>query len=201
MKKSEEKGIRTGAVERKTKETDIKIELALDGRGKATVDTGVGFFDHMLTALSVHSGISMSIKVTGDLNVDCHHTIEDTGIALGQALGKALGDKSGIARYGTAYIPMDEALAMASLDISNRPFLVFNCDFSNQSCGDYDLCMTEEFFRAFAFNSGMTLHINLLYGSNDHHKAEAVYKAVAHALKTAVQENSDGTALSTKGVL
>ena len=193
--------VRSGKVERSTKETQIKIEVALDGKGKADIDTGIGFFDHMLTALSVHSGISMTVIVKGDLEVDCHHTIEDTGIALGQALYQALGTKSGIVRYGTAYIPMDESLAMASLDLSNRPFLVFNCDFTNQSCGGYDLCMTEEFFRAFAFNSGMTLHINLLYGSNDHHKAEAVYKAVAHALKTAVTFNSDGTTLSTKGVL
>ncbi|MBR4628189.1 MAG: imidazoleglycerol-phosphate dehydratase HisB [Ruminococcus sp.] len=198
---STEYAVRSGAVERSTKETQIRIEVTLDGKGMADIDTGIGFFDHMLTALSVHSGISMSIRVTGDLNVDCHHTIEDTGIALGQALGKALGTKSGIVRYGTAYIPMDESLAMASLDLSNRPFLVFNCEFSNQSCGSYDLCMTEEFFRAFAFNSGMTLHINLLYGSNDHHKAEAVYKAVAHALRTAVTYNTDGSTLSTKGVL
>lgn len=192
---------RRGTVNRTTRETDINISVALDGMGKADISTGIGFFDHMLTALSVHSGISMTIRVKGDLHVDCHHTIEDTGIALGQALGMALGNKSGIVRYGTAYIPMDESLAMASLDLSNRPFLVFNCDFTSQSCGDYDLCMTEEFFRAFAFNSGMTLHINLLYGSNDHHKAEAVYKAVAHALKTAVTKNADGTVLSTKGVL
>ena len=178
--------IRKGSIVRKTKETDICIEVSLDGKGNADIDTGIGFFDHMLTALSVHSKISMSVHVKGDLHVDCHHTIEDTGIALGAALGQALGDKSGIVRYGTAYIPMDESLAMASLD---------------QSCGGYDLCMTEEFFRAFAFNSGMTLHINLLYGSNDHHKAEAVYKAVAHALKTAVSFNSDGSTLSTKGVL
>lgn len=198
---STDNSVRSGSVERKTKETDIKIAVELDGKGRASIDTGIGFFDHMLTALSVHSGISMDIKVKGDLEVDCHHTIEDTGIALGQALGQALGNKSGIVRYGTAYIPMDESLAMASLDLSNRPFLVFNCDFTNQSCGGYDLCMTEEFFRAFAFNSGMTLHINLLYGSNDHHKAEAVYKAAAHALKTAVAYNSDGTTLSTKGVL
>jgi imidazoleglycerol-phosphate dehydratase len=193
--------MREATVERNTRETQISITVALDGKGTASIDTGIGFFDHMLTALSVHSGISMNIKVKGDLQVDCHHTIEDTGIALGQALGKALGSKAGIVRYGTAYIPMDESLAMASLDLSNRPFLVFNCDFTNQSCGGYDLCMTEEFFRAFAFNSGMTLHINLIYGSNDHHKAEAVYKAVAHALKTAVSENSDGSTLSTKGVL
>ncbi len=192
---------RCGEVVRKTKETDISVIVDINGKGKADISTGVGFFDHMLTELSVHSGISMTVRVKGDLEVDCHHTIEDTGIALGQALGQALGAKSGIVRYGTAYIPMDEALAMASLDLSNRPFLVFNCDFTNQSCGDYDLCMTEEFFRAFAFNSGMTLHINLLYGSNDHHKCEAVYKAVAHALKVAVQENTDGSTLSTKGVL
>lgn len=193
--------VRTGKVERSTKETQISITVAIDGKGKADIDTGIGFFDHMLTALSVHSGISMDIRVKGDLHVDCHHTIEDTGIALGQALGIALGTKSGIVRYGTAYIPMDESLAMASLDLSNRPFLVFNCEFTNQSCGGYDLCMTEEFFRAFAFNSGMTLHINLLYGSNDHHKAEAVYKAAAHALKAAIAYNSDGSTLSTKGVL
>ena len=193
--------MRKAEIERVTKETQISVSISLDEKGKAEIDTGIGFFDHMLTALSVHSGISMSVKVKGDLNVDCHHTIEDTGIAIGQALGQALGAKSGIVRYGTAYIPMDESLAMASLDLSNRPFLVFNCDFTNQSCGEYDLCMTEEFFRAFAFNSGMTLHINLLYGSNDHHKAEAVYKAVEHALKTAVTENKDGSTLSTKGVL
>jgi len=196
-----DKIIRKGEVVRTTKETDISIAVTLDNKGTAVIDTGIGFFDHMLTALSVHSGISMTIKVKGDLHVDCHHTIEDTGIALGQALFKALGSKSGIVRYGTAYIPMDESLAMCSLDLSNRPFLIFNCEFTNQSCGGYDLCMTEEFFRAFAFNAGITMHINLLYGTNDHHKAEAVYKAVAHALKTAVTENKDGATLSTKGVL
>lgn len=193
--------IRRGEITRKTRETDIYIVTELDGKGNSDIDTGVGFFDHMLTALSKHSGISMTIKVKGDLEVDCHHTIEDTGIALGQALYIALGGKSGIVRYGTAYIPMDEALAMCSLDLSNRPFLVFNCDFKNQSCGGYDLCMTEEFFRAFAFNAGITMHINLMYGTNDHHKAEAVYKAVAHALKAAAAYNADGTTLSTKGVL
>lgn len=193
--------VRSGEITRKTKETDIYVRLELDGRGFSDISTGIGFFDHMLTALAKHSGISMYIKVSGDLEVDCHHTIEDTGIALGQALNDALEDKSGIVRYGTAYIPMDESLAMCSLDISNRPFLVFNCQFTNQSCGGYDLCMTEEFFRAFSFNAGITMHINLMYGSNDHHKAEAVYKAVAHALKDAVTFNLDGTTLSTKGVL
>lgn len=193
--------VRTGEIVRKTKETDIKIKVELDGKGTADISTGIGFFDHMLTALSVHSGISMSIHVRGDLHVDGHHTVEDTGIALGQALSLALGDKSGIARYGTAYIPMDESLAFTSLDISNRPFLVFNAEFRNQSCGEYDVCLTEEFFRAFAFNSGITLHINLLYGSNDHHKCEAIYKSAAHALKEAVALTEDGKTLSTKGVL
>ncbi|MDE5937031.1 MAG: imidazoleglycerol-phosphate dehydratase HisB [Ruminococcus sp.] len=193
--------MRTGEIVRKTKETDIYILVKLDGHGISEIDTGIGFFNHMLTALSKHSGISMTIKVKGDLEVDCHHTIEDTGIALGQALYKALDDKSGIVRYGTSYIPMDESLAMCSLDLSNRPFLVFNCEFTNQNCGSYDLCMTEEFFRAFSFNSGITMHINLLYGTNDHHKAEAIYKAVAHALKIAAAYNFDGSTLSTKGVI
>ncbi|MCM1133245.1 MAG: imidazoleglycerol-phosphate dehydratase HisB [Ruminococcus flavefaciens] len=193
--------LRTAEIVRKTAETNIFVHIGLDELGVSDINTGIGFFDHMLTALSKHSGISMTVAVKGDLHVDCHHTIEDTGIAMGQALGQALGSKSGIVRYGTSYIPMDESLAMCSLDLSNRPFLVFNCDFTNQSCGGYDLCMTEEFFRAFAFNAGITMHINLLYGTNDHHKAEAVYKAVAHALKTAVAYNSDGSTLSTKGVL
>ena len=154
----------------------------------------------MLTALSVHSGISMDIKVKGDLYVDGHHTVEDTGIVLGKAFAEALGDKSGIKRYASAYIPMDESLAMTSLDISNRPFLVFNADLKNEKIGEYDACLTEEFFRAFAFNAGITLHINLKYGSNDHHKCEAIFKAVAHAVKDAICENRDGV-LSTKGVL
>ncbi|MCI6560824.1 MAG: imidazoleglycerol-phosphate dehydratase HisB [Oscillospiraceae bacterium] len=194
-------GAGTGEVSRITKETEINIKVELDNKGKADISTGIGFFDHMLTALSVHSGISMSIHVKGDLHVDGHHTVEDTGIALGQALAIALGDKSGIARYGTAYIPMDESLAFTSLDISNRPFLVFNAEFVNQSCGGYDLCLTEEFFRAFAYNAGITLHINLLYGSNDHHKCEAIYKSAAHALKQAVVLTENGKTLSTKGVL
>ena len=193
--------VRSGEVSRRTKETDIQIKVVLDGEGRAEISTGIGFFDHMLTALSVHSGISMNIKVTGDLHVDGHHTVEDTGIALGQALAQALGDKSGIKRYGTSYIPMDESLSMTSLDISNRPFLVFNAEFTNQSCGGYDLCLTEEFFRAFAFNAGITFHINLLYGSNDHHKCEAIYKSAAHALKEAVSVVENVKTLSTKGVL
>ncbi len=193
--------MRTGTVERKTRETDIKVKVVLDGKGNSDISTGVGFFDHMLTALSKHSGISMDIKVVGDLEVDGHHTVEDTGIVLGQALSQALGNKSGIARYGTAYIPMDEALGFCSLDISNRPFLVFMGEFSNQMIGQYDACLTEEFFRAFSFNAGITMHLNMVYGTNDHHKCEAVFKACAHALKSAVKELENGETLSTKGTL
>lgn len=192
--------MRTSVVERNTKETQIKIELNLDG-GEVKVDTGIGFFDHMLTAFGVHGGFGLNVKVTGDLDVDTHHTVEDTGIALGKAFNEALGDMSGINRYGTFYIPMDESLAQASLDISNRPFLVFNADFAQEKCGDYETCVTEEFWRAFAVNSAITLHINVLYGVNAHHEIEAIFKAVAHALKIAVAKNGDGSVLSTKGVL
>lgn len=192
--------MRTSIVERNTKETQIKVELNLDG-GEVKVDTGIGFFDHMLTAFGVHGGFGLNVKVTGDLDVDTHHTVEDTGIALGKAFNEALGDMSGINRYGTFYIPMDESLAQASLDISNRPFLVFNADFAQEKCGDYETCVTEEFWRAFAVNSAITLHINVLYGVNAHHEIEAIFKAVAHALKIAVQKNGDDCVLSTKGVL
>ncbi len=193
--------MRQAQLARKTKETDIQVTVKLDNMGTANINTGIGFFDHMLTALSVHSGISMDIAVKGDLYVDGHHTVEDTGIVLGKALGEALGDKSGITRYGSAFIPMDEALAFCSLDISNRPFLVFQGTFTNAMIGQYDACLTEEFFRAFAFNAGITLHVNMMYGSNDHHTCEAAFKAVAHALKTAVTPLEDGKTLSTKGVL
>lgn len=193
--------MKRGLVERKTRETEVSVEVTIDGKGIADISTGIGFFDHMLTALSVHSGISMNIKCQGDLYVDGHHTVEDTGIVLGQALSQALGDKSGIVRYGTAYIPMDEALGFCSLDISNRPFLVFNGEFTNQMIGEYDTCLTEEFFRAFAVNAGITLHVNMVYGKNDHHKYESVFKAVAHALKMAVKETGSGETLSTKGGL
>lgn len=188
-------------IKRTTKETDIDVKIRFDNQGKADIDTGIGFFDHMLTALSVHSGISMDIKVKGDLHVDGHHTVEDTGIVLGKAFNEALGDKSGITRYGSAFIPMDESLSFCSLDISNRPFLVFQGSFTNAMIGSYDACLTEEFFRAFAFNAGITIHINMMYGNNDHHKCEAAFKAVAHALKIAVTPLTDGKTLSTKGVL
>lgn len=193
--------MRTATIERVTGETNIKVTVTLDRKGTASIDTGIGFFDHMLTALSVHSRISMDIKAKGDLHVDGHHTVEDTGIVLGQAMAQALGNKSGIVRYGSAYIPMDEALAFCSLDISNRPFLVFKGSFTNQYIGNYDACLTEEFFRAFAFNAGITLHTDMVYGTNDHHKCEAVFKAVAHALKMATAFDESGKTLSTKGVL
>lgn len=193
--------MRTATVSRNTKETQITVTVTLDGKGISEISTGIGFFDHMLTALSRHSGISMQIACDGDLYVDAHHSVEDTGIVLGQALAEALGDKSGIARYGSAYIPMDEALSFCALDLSNRPYLVFQGSFTNAMIGSYDACLTEEFFRALAVNAGMTLHLNMLYGVNDHHKCEALFKAFAHALKMAVRKNEDGTILSTKGAL
>ena len=143
---------------RKTRETEITLSLDLDG-GRADISTGVGFFDHMLTALAVHGGLGLTVKAQGDLEVDCHHTVEDTGIVLGQALGKALGDKAGLARYGHAFVPMDEALAFCAVDVSGRPFLVFEGEFPQERIGEYDSCMTEEFFRAVAMNSGITLHL------------------------------------------
>lgn len=192
--------MRNAAVERKTKETEIFVAVDLDG-GNISIDTGIGFFDHMLTALAMHSGFGLTVRAKGDLQVDCHHTVEDTGIVLGQALGKALGDKSGIKRYGSFYIPMDEALAFASIDVSGRPFLVFDAEMPQATVGEFDCCMTEEFFRALAFNAGITLHIKCEYGSNSHHIIEAVFKAVAHALSCATERNDSGKTLSTKGVL
>lgn len=192
--------MRTSNIQRNTKETKINIELNLDG-GDVEVSTGIGFFDHMLTAFGVHGGFGLRVEVKGDLEVDTHHTAEDTGIVLGKAFKEALGDMSGIERYGSFSIPMDESLAQVSLDISNRPFLVFNAKFEQELCGDYETCVTEEFWRAFAMNSGITLHINVLYGANAHHQIEAIFKAVAHALKIAITKNSNGAVLSTKGVL
>lgn len=192
--------MRACTISRKTKETDIKLTVDLDGGGVFTGSCGIGFFDHMLTAFAIHSGISLTLEMTGDLEVDCHHSVEDLGIVLGQAFAKLLGDKSAITRYGSFYIPMDEALAFCALDISGRAFFVFDCTFANQSVGTFDCCMTGEFFRAFVMNSGITLHIKVLYGENDHHKIEAVFKAVAHSLKMALTP-SDGGILSSKGVL
>lgn len=192
--------MRDAVIERNTKETQICVDLDLDG-GAVEISTGIGFFDHMLTAFGVHGGFGLKVKVTGDLEVDTHHTVEDTGIALGMAFKKAFGDMSGIARYGSFSIPMDEALANCVLDISNRPFLVFKASFEQELCGDYETCVTEEFFRAFAMNACITLHISVPYGANAHHEIEAIFKAVAHAMKIATRKNQDGSVLSTKGVL
>lgn len=191
--------VRYAEVTRLTKETQITVSVNLDGTGKSEIATGIGFFDHMLTALSAHSGIDLSICAKGDLYVDCHHTIEDTGIVLGQAFAKALGDKGGIVRYGHAMIPMDEALGFCALDISGRPYLVFDCAFTADRIGEMDTQMAVEFFRAFAFHAGITLHLKVPYGENDHHKAEALFKACAHALGDAVAVRADGSTLSTKG--
>lgn len=192
--------MRQAEIIRKTKETQINVKLNLDGSGICNISTGIGFFDHMLTALGVHGGFDMDVTVSGDLYVDGHHSVEDTGIALGQAFKEAAGDLRGIARYGTAYIPMDESLAFCCLDISHRPYLVYECDFDNQGTGSYDNCLTKEFMRAFAYNAGITLHLKCLYGTNDHHKNEAMFKALGHALSTAAVI-SGGEVLSTKGVL
>ena len=190
--------MRTSEQSRTTKETDISLSLSLDG-GPVEISTGIGFFDHMLTAFAVHGGFGLRIKAAGDLYVDGHHTVEDTGIVLGKAFQEALGDKSGIARFGSFYVPMDEALAFAAADVSGRPFLVFSGEFSQAVCGGYDLCLTEEFFRALAYNAGITLHLRLEYGGNGHHEAEALYKAAGHALRLAAAEREG--ILSTKGVL
>lgn len=190
---------RTAEIHRKTNETDIRLTLSLDG-GQRNISTGVGFFDHMLTALAVHGVLGMELNVQGDLQVDCHHTVEDTGIVLGQALAQALGDKAGIRRYGHAFIPMDEALGFCALDISGRPFLVFDADFPQAMTGAFDCCMTEEFFRALAMNAGLTLHLRCEYGKNSHHMIEVLFKAFAHALKDAAEVTGGGV-LSSKGVL
>lgn len=192
--------MRTANVERKTKETDIKLKLNLDG-GDIKINTGIGFFDHMLNSFATHGGFGLELDVKGDLYVDEHHTVEDTGIALGMAFEEALGDKGSIDRFGSFYVPMDEALAFASVDVSGRSFLVFDADFPQARCGEYDCAMTVEFMRAFAYNAKITLHLRSLYGDNSHHITEALYKAVAHAVRLAVKSNSLNKPLSTKGVL
>lgn len=191
--------MRSSRQQRKTKETDIFVEICLDG-GECQIETGIGFFDHMLEAFAMHGGFGLNILAKGDLKVDCHHTVEDTGIVLGKAISEALGDKKNIARFGSFFVPMDEALAFAAVDVSGRPFLRFDASFTNQSVGDFDTCMVAEFMRALAFNAGITLHIEVKYGTNDHHKCEAIFKAVAHALRLAFAQK-DGEVLSTKGVI
>ena len=192
--------MRKGIVIRNTLETKIKVEINLDGSGEVKIDTGVGFLDHMLTLMAFHGKFDLTILAKGDLCVDDHHTIEDIGICLGEAFKESIGDRRGIRRYSTVYIPMDESLAYTSIDISNRPYLVFNVNFSDEKIGNMSTQMFKEFFRAFVNESRITLHINLLYGENDHHKIEAVFKSFARALKEGSEIISKEVS-SSKGVL
>lgn len=201
-KSTETKKARRAEIERKTAETQISIKLNLDGEGKCDIATGIGFLDHMLTLLAKHSFMDLTVKAKGDLEVDSHHTVEDIGIVLGEALREALGDKAGIHRYGNCFIPMDETLAQVCLDFSGRPFLVFGAEIPKIQLGNYDTEMTEEFFRAVAVHCGLTLHIRVLYGSNVHHIIEAIFKAFARAVAeaAAVDPRVKGV-MSSKGVL
>ena len=190
---------RTAVIERNTKETQIRLSLNLDG-GEVQVSTGIGFFDHMLTAFGFYAGLGLKVAVKGDLYVDGHHTVEDTGIVLGQALKEALGEKKGIRRFGSAYVPMDEALTFTALDFSNRPYLVFDAEMPQERIGDYDACLTLEFMRAVAVNGGITLHQKCFYGVNAHHITEGLFKSLGLAVKDAVRIEGDRVT-STKGVL
>jgi len=194
--------MRNAEVKRATAETKIAVSLELDGTGKTEISTGIGFFDHMLHLFASHGRFDLKVTCDGDIEVDGHHSVEDIGIALGQALKEALGDKSGISRYGTFYLPMDEALAFVSLDISGRPFLVYDGGEMTPMIGGYDTELTEEFLRALAVHGGLTLHARVLYGKNSHHKVEAVFKALGHALRIAVSKDPRMEGVpSTKGVL
>ena len=192
--------MRTEKVTRKTKETDITAEINVDGRGSAEIDTGIGFFDHMLTAFAVHGGFDLKLRCRGDLEVDGHHSVEDIGIVLGKLLAGALGDKKGIARFACEYVPMDDALARSVLDISGRPYLVYNAGHLTGYIGTYDADLTEEFFRAVCSNAMITLHIDLLRGANTHHMCEAIFKSFGRALGAASRIVSDKV-LSSKGSL
>ncbi|MBE5803644.1 MAG: imidazoleglycerol-phosphate dehydratase HisB [Clostridiales bacterium] len=194
--------MRTATISRETKETSITLTIDLDGSGKTQLDTGVGFFDHMLDALSRFALVDLEVSCKGDLYVDEHHTIEDIGICLGKAIRDALGDRVGIRRVGSAYMPMDEALAFAAIDISGRPYLAFTADFASLRCGDMGTQMAEEFFRAVTVNAGLTVHLNVMAGRNDHHKLEALFKAFGLALRDAMAPDPRVTGvLSTKGAL
>lgn len=193
--------MRSAVVERNTKETKIRLELGFDGESKTEVSTGIGFFDHMLTLMGAHGGMRLSIACQGDLEVDLHHTVEDVGIVLGQALKQLLGDRKGIARYGTAFVPMDESLAMVCLDISGRPFVVYDVEATGPQTEAFNVQIAEEFMRAFSTHSGITLHVRVLYGKNTHHVLEAVFKALGRALNQAVALTGSGAVPSTKGML
>ena len=194
---------RTATVSRKTKETDISVEINLDGTGKYDVSTGAGFFDHMLEQLSRHSLIDMTIRCKGDLHIDAHHTSEDVGIALGQAVSNALGDRAGICRYASLDLAMDETLTRAAMDVSGRPYLIWQVAFSRDKVGEYDTELFKEFFQAFAQNAGITLHVTNHYGENNHHIAETCFKAVARTLRAAIaiDPRQVGVIPSTKGSL
>lgn len=193
---------RTSTIERKTNETNITLDFNIDGVGKAEIDSGVGFFDHMMNGFARHGLFDVKLKVNGDLEVDCHHTIEDTGIVLGNAIREAVGDKKGIKRYGSCILPMDEALVMCAVDLSGRPYLVFDANFTTDRCGDMDTEMAREFFYAISYAGAMNLHIKVLYGTNNHHIMEAMFKAFAKALDAATMYDERITdVLSTKGTL
>lgn len=194
---------RKATIERNTRETRISVSVDLDGTGRYQVETGIGFLDHMLEQLSRHSLIDLTVKADGDLHIDFHHTTEDTGIAIGQAVAKALGDRRGITRYGSALVPMDETLTRVALDISGRPYLIWKVDFSRDKLGDMDTELFKEWFQAFAQAAGITLHAETLYGENNHHIVESCYKALARALRQAVEldPRQAGEVPSTKGVL
>ena len=194
--------MRTASIERNTFETKIKLTVNLDVQDPVEIVTGVGFFDHMLTHFARHSRMSLVVHVDGDTWVDSHHTVEDVGIVLGQAIKEALGDKVGINRYGTSFVPMDETLGMSSLDLSGRSYLVFDATFDNPKLGDFDTELVEEFFQALAFNLQMNLHLKILHGKNSHHKAESLFKATGRALREAITINPDIKGVnSTKGLL
>jgi len=195
--------MRKGVVRRATKETEVEVELDLDGRGVSTISTGIGFLDHMLDLLARHSRINLVLKAKGDLHVDHHHTTEDVGIALGQAVRQALGDMKGITRYADVHVPMDEALTRVALDVSGRPLLVFKTEFLRDKVGTFDTALVQEWFQAFAMNSGLTLHVATLYGSNDHHIAESCFKGLARALRGAItiDARAKDEIPSTKGSL
>jgi len=199
----ERPAMRTAEVKRKTKETDIVVAVDLDGKGAAQVATGIGFLDHMLDLLARHARIDITVKAVGDLHIDQHHTTEDVGIALGQAVRKALGDMKGIVRYADVHLPMDETLTRVALDISGRPFLVFKTGFHRAKVGAFDTQLVQEWFQAFAMNAGITLHVETLYGANDHHIAESCFKGLARALRAAVavDPRAAGEVPSTKGSL
>lgn len=193
---------RESSISRKTFETDIQMELLIDGKGKSDIDTGIPFFDHMLISFTKHGLFDLSVKVDGDIEVDCHHTIEDAGIVLGQCIAKALGDKKGITRFGHIMVPMDEALVLCALDISGRPYLAFDGEFTMQSVGGYDTEMVEEFFRAVCLGAGINMHLKIMAGKNNHHMIEAMYKAFGRALDSATQFDSRVEGIpSTKGML